>query len=109
MGLNEKSLPKQMITTDRTRTQHKDFKFGRFLTYKKGINVMNVKPFFISKNQLKNLSNWEPIFSKHKIEPIIFFLCKRIKLFMNFECARNIETNRITVAFFCKFFSIDRQ
>ena len=28
---------------------------------------------------------------------------------MNFECARNIETNRITVAFFCKFFSIDRQ
>ena len=54
MGLNEKSLPKQMITTDRTRTQHKDFKFGRFLTYKKGINVMNAKPFFISKNQLRN-------------------------------------------------------
>ena len=55
------SLLRQKITTD--------LKIGRFLTYKKSINVMNVKPFFISKNQLKNRCDLEPMFSKHKIEP----------------------------------------
>ena len=74
MDLNDKPLPRQKITTN--RTQHKDPKLGRFLTYKKGINVMNVKPFFISKNQLKNLCNLEPMFSKHKIEPIIILYAK---------------------------------
>ena len=58
MDLNDKSMPRQKITTD--RTQLKDLKFGRFLSYKKDINVMNAKPFFISKNRLKNLYNLGP-------------------------------------------------
>ena len=39
-----------------------------------------------------------------KLNLVIILYAKRIKLFMNFECARNIETNRITVAFFANSF-----